>query len=166
MADFKLFGGDSGDPATVSTTGPGLDWNRVQAEHSRSLVPPLDHPCSLLPCNIVNSASRPDQSDFLVDNAAYGVLRPLAIAGAIAASRRPPGSSWPGGLLAGVGTMFADQAIDQNLFPDVKRGPISTIADAASIGCFFLPQNRFMQTAEAVGIHLAGKTLEKLTQKS
>jgi len=162
----------------TSTQTSGLDFSRVEAYVSSKVgsLPTLDKPCSLAPCQISQlsaPAESRDQRDFLISDQAYGYARSAGIAGAFAVAGKP-GWSKAG---AGLGAIVADNLIDSFVFPDVKRGRISTIADIASIGIAFLPESSALpvigafqttflrqslpvKMAEMVAVHFLGKMVE------
>jgi hypothetical protein len=68
----------------------------------------------------------------------------------------------PSSLLLGLGVAGADSLVDHTLFKGVDRKAPSMIADGVSMALAFTPQPTYLKAAEMIGLHTAGRFIDKL----
>lgn len=100
-----------------------------------------------------------------IDFDTYGFLSGMGtvFAVGIGAERAPLGAGLrPSLMLAGLGIAGANKLIDSTLFKGVDRKAPSMIADGVSMAIAFTPQPLPLKAVEMVGLHTAGRVIDKL----
>jgi hypothetical protein len=105
------------------------------------------------------SATLPKDHDFYSDIRGVGTTFALGLG---EAGRGGVPSVRPTHFLMGIGVGVGDMVIDHTLFNGQQRKAPSFIADGLSLAVAFTPQPVYLKGIEMVGLHTAGRLIDKL----